>query len=165
MKNRFLRFCVMLLMAGCMTSCFILDAIRGEYFIFRNNTGVHLVLLFDYDTSDGVLTLTEGSYLPIMWNISNNTHIKIGTPYSDSWDKHVKDSLHLYVIRDTISYEYWTSHSVEECLTDDYMEQNLLARMTLSLEDVYPSTDPPKEIVFPPENDSYYNTIYYNNYQ
>ena len=165
MKNRFLRFCVMLLMAGCMTSCFILDAIRGEYFIFRNNTGVHLVLLFDYDTSDGVLTLTEGSYLPITWNISNNPHITIGTPYSDSWDKHVKDSLHLYVIRDTISHEYWTSHSVEECLTDDYMEQNLLARMTLSLEDVYPSTYPPKEIVFPPENDSYYNTIYYNNYQ
>ena len=163
MKKPFLHICFTLLIVRCLSSCFILDGIRWEGFIFRNDTEVDLVLLFDYDNYDEVLTLTEGNYL--LWQVSNNSYTKVYTPYLDSWDKHVKDSLHLYVIRDIIGYEYWINHSVEECLTDDYIEQNLLARMTLSLEDVYPSTYPPKEIVFLPENDSYYNTIYYNTYQ
>lgn len=165
MKKPFLRICVALLMIICTTSCKGFDlwlAIVNayQYFVFRNDTDYDLLLFFDYNASDDIITLSNESYC--IFNARGNNSTDIATPHNDSWDKHVKDSLHLYVINDKISYEYWISHSIEECLTEDYIEHNLLARMTLTLEDVFPGTDPPKEIVFPPKDDSYYNTIYYN---
>ena len=160
--------CAILALLLTISSCILGYIVEEyEYFMFSNNTEYDLLLLFDYDTSDGVITLSNVNYC--IFNVCSNNNMSISTSHKDSWDKHVKDSLHLYVLRDKIGVEYWSSHKkssvdefVEECLTKDYIEENLLSRMTLSLEDIYPSTDPPKEISFPPKDDSYYNTIYYN---
>lgn len=149
------------------TSSCIYDT-ECERFKFVNDSNLDLLLLFDFVTSDD--SISEGFWFD---SVRGNNYIYIDTEIGDSWDKHVKDSLHLYILRDTM-LEQWRNNNpktsirvfIEECITDVYINESLIARMTLRLEDVFPTTYPFKEIIFPPSiyKSIYYNTICYNGY-
>lgn len=158
---------VFLLFAVIVSSCNILPLFVERYdtFIFRNNSEYDLILLFDFVPTDFVVSKEN----LLMNRISNKTWCTIDINQNHSWDKYVKDSLHLYVLQNTYDLSVWQDkhiHSdaefIERYITDDYIKEYLMARMTLKLEDIYPPTYPFKDILFPPDNDAYYNTLYYN---
>ena len=128
-----------------------------DAFSFHNDTDYNLVLLFDFNTDDNVIT-PDNCYRSAA---SRKSTVRVSMDASHSWDKYVTDSLHLYLVdSDPISRELendWSLFSVD-MIKDEY----LVARMTLILDDIYPTTWPWKEISFPPSNLDWYNTIFYN---
>lgn len=176
--NKLPRICLILFILFCVPSCkdgvFLPFLEYFDYFMFHNDSNYPILLLYDYDTSDNRPSIIEGRYLPSF--CYEHEVMEQGRDVHDSWEKYVKDSLHLYVLKDTFflkesfyidnpKYKKSSLKDIfEDFISDDYIKENLMARMTLKLDDIYPTTYPPKEIHFPPENDSYYNTIYYNGY-
>lgn len=176
MNKTLLRVGSVLFMITVATSCQWMEDMNNSYsrIYFRNNSDNPLLLLFDYNTSDGTPSVPYGDYL--LDTVRDNSGTYVITNTYDSWNKHIKDSLHLYLIKDTIWSDYFSKNPrasvytfVEESLTDEYLQQFLVARMTLTIEDLWGKGQsaeyPIKRIVFPPKDNSHYNTIYYNSSQ
>lgn len=171
--NKYLRICLIFSILFSVSSCTFLSLFLdySDYFIFNNESDYAVLLLFDYDTSNNEMSIesiAEGRYMIGYCQEHNVTMID-----DTYWDENVNDSLHLYILKDAITldsiyikYPQYKKQPFikiyEDFITEEYMEEYLEARMTLKLEDIYPTTYPPKEIHFPPENDSDYNTIYYS---
>lgn len=154
---------IILVLSVIVSSC-IYDA-ECERFKFVNNSDLDLLLLFDYDTSDDAVS--EGYLFD---SVRGNNYMFIDTEIHNSWDKHIKDSLHLYIVLDTFDPWLWANEHIQSIevfidkyMTEEYIKDYLVARMTLKLEDVYPTTYPFKEVIFPPKGRDY-NTEYYNGY-
>ena len=84
---------IILVLSVIVSSC-IYDA-ECERFKFVNNSNLDLLLLFDYDTSDDAVS--EGYLFD---SVRGNNYMFIDTEIHNSWDKHIKDSLHLYIVLD-----------------------------------------------------------------
>ena len=125
--------------------------IRCDYFEFVNQTDFDLVVLQDFNPLDD--RITSGQYLlTCVWANSTMKIDKI-----NGWKPVVKDSLHLYIIREDNFDEYLSR-------TDNYGEsvkdEEIIGRMTLTLDDLYPERDH-LTIYFPPLPDSHIHTIIY----
>lgn len=173
--NKFQRIFLILFILFCITSCnfFSLFLEYSDSFNFYNESDYKVFLLFDFDTSNNeisIASIAEGRYM-IDWCRENNVTLIDDT----SWDKDVNDSLRLYILKDAITldsvdikYPQYIKEPFmkicEDFITEEYIEENLMARMTLKLEDIYPTTYPPKEIYFPPSDPDRYNTVFYNDF-
>ena len=167
--NKIPRICFIFIILFCFPSCIFLDV--HDCFNFYNETDNGVLLLFDFDTSNkeiSIASIAESHYM-IGYCQEHNLSIIDDT----DWDKSVNDSLYLYILKDAITVDsvyikypqyikepFYTIY--EDFITEQYIKENLIARMTIKLEDIFPTTYPPKELYFPPEDESYYNTIFYN---
>lgn len=170
--NKILRICLILSIIVSVSSCSFLSLFldNQDFFCFYNESDYAVLLFFDFDTSNNEISnafITEGCYMHDYCQEHNMAII------NSSWDQYLNDSLRLYILKDAIpldsvyiKYPQYIKKPFitiyEDFITEEYIQENLIARMTLKREDIYPTTYPPKEVYFPPDDDSYYNTLYYN---
>ena len=168
MKKRGLFICIIAffllsILPSCKGGFSFLEYHDGFYFC--NESDYRVLLLFDFDASNNEISIDSipEDYYMIDWCRGHNVAMIDDT----SWDKYANDSLHLYILKDAIpldsvyiKYPQYINKPFitiyEDFITEEYIKVNLMARMTLKLEDIYPTTYSPNNVYFPPKDDSHY---------